>query len=111
MPPSNSHTLTLELTSGFLFFAILYSILWLYIFILHIRRTDYQSSDRIIWTITLLIPVVGLVLYWGMSGEPLEQEKKKKNKKISDGEAEARLKKKLNAMDEHPQNNAENHSK
>jgi len=46
-----------------------------------------------------------------MSGEPLEQEKKKKNKKISDGEAEARLKKKLNAMDEHPQNNAENHSK
>lgn len=97
---SSANTLTIELTNGTLVSMILYSIIWTIIYVLHLRRTDYQSSDRIIWTITLLIPILGPILYIVMSGTPLQQNRNtaKQNRKAADAEAEAKLKKKLNTM-------------
>ena len=96
------YTFTIEASGTALFLVVLYLIVWLCVFIGHLKRSDYESSDRVIWTITLLIPVIGLVLYIWMSGEPLQQEEgsERRNRRLTDADAEAELKKKLNAKHE-----------
>ena len=101
------YTLTIEASGSALFFVTIYLIVWLCVFVGHLKRTNYESSDRVIWTITLLIPIIGLILYMGLSGKPLQQEaesvgrnKKLTDRTLKDAEDEANLKKKLNAKHE-----------
>ena len=69
------------------------------IFVGHLRRKDYQSSDRIVWTIILAtLPVVGLLLYLLMSRQPLQRdaESSAEARARKDAEAESRIKAKCN---------------
>ena len=71
----------------------------MFIFVGHLRRQDYQSSDRIIWTIILAtLPVVGLLLYLLLSRQPLQRdaESSAEARARKDAEAELRIKAKFN---------------
>jgi len=71
----------------------------MFIFVGHLRRQDYQSSDRIVWTIILAtLPVVGLLLYLLLSRQPLQRdtESSAEARARKDAEAELRIKARCN---------------
>jgi len=71
----------------------------MFIFVGHLRRQDYQSSDRVVWTIVLTTaPVIGILMYLMMSNEPLQRDIKSTDRAKDDAEAEKKLKAKLNSQ-------------
>jgi len=101
----NSDTFSISFSGSFLLYFFLYLVVWLFIFIDHLRRQDYESSDRIVWTIILAsVPVIGVFLYLLMSGKPLQRDAgpsvdaiaKAAARAKDDAEAEAKIKERCN---------------
>jgi hypothetical protein len=48
---------------------VLFAIFWIYHIIECLRRKDFKIFDKIFWTILLLVPVIGLIMYRGIGNE------------------------------------------
>lgn len=48
---------------------VLFVIFWFYHIIECLRRKDFGFFDKLFWTLILLVPVLGLILYRGIGNE------------------------------------------
>lgn len=48
---------------------LLFVIFWIYHIVECLRRPDFKISDKIFWTILLIVPVIGLIMYRGIGNE------------------------------------------
>lgn len=48
---------------------LLFVIFWTYHIVECLRRPDFKILDKIFWTILLLVPVIGLIMYRGIGNE------------------------------------------
>ena len=91
----NTNTFSITFPENFAFYLFIYIVIWLFVFINHLKRQDYQSSDRVVWTIILTTtPVIGVLLYFLMSSQPLQRDSKSRAIATAkaDTKAEARIK-------------------
>jgi hypothetical protein len=66
--------------SGILIF---YIIFLLYHIVECLRRRDFRIVDKIFWTLLLLVPVLGLIMYRGIGNEFYKKKQKESAVKIA----------------------------
>jgi len=58
--------------------ALSFLIFWIYHILECLRRPDYGLFDKLFWTILLLVPIIGLIMYRGIGNEFYKKRKQER---------------------------------
>ncbi|HOX29204.1 MAG TPA: PLDc N-terminal domain-containing protein [bacterium] len=58
---------------------LLFVIFWIYHIVECLRRKDFRIFDKIFWTLILLVPILGLIMYRGIGNEFYKKKPSGKN--------------------------------